>query len=107
MVRAMVTDADLRALPKAHLHLHLTGGMRRETLHELAARRGIHLPDRLVDDEPDDWRSLGWARFQRLYDVARGVLRSPEDIARLVLERACDEHESGSRWLELQVTPNG
>ena len=33
----MPTDADLVALPKAHLHLHLTVGMRQTTLLELAA----------------------------------------------------------------------
>jgi adenosine deaminase len=107
MVSAMVSDAELRALPKAHLHLHLTGGMRRETLHDLAARAGVHLPDRLVDEVPDDWQVIGWARFQRLYDVARGVLRSAADISRLLLERAQDERAAGSRWLEIQVTPTG
>jgi adenosine deaminase len=50
---------------------------------------------------------LGWARFQRLYDLARGVLRSPADIGRLVQEIAEDERSAGSRWLELQVTPTG
>jgi len=103
----MVSDADLIALPKAHLHLHLTGGMRRETLHDLAARSGVQLPERLVDDVPDDWHVIGWARFQRLYDVARGVLRSPADIDRLLRERAEDERAAGSRWLEIQVTPSG
>jgi len=103
----MVSDADLQALPKAHLHLHLTGGMRRETLHELALRAGVHLPDRLVDDAPDDWQVIGWARFQRLYDVARGVLRSAADVERLLRERAEDERAAGSRWLEVQVTPSG
>jgi len=98
---------DLRSLPKAHLHLHLTGGMRRSTLRELAAARGITLPERLVDDFPDEWQVLGWPRFQRLYDVARGVLRTPEDIHRIVRERAEDEAADGSRWLELQVTPTG
>jgi adenosine deaminase len=103
----MVTDADLVALPKAHLHLHLTGGMRHATLLELAAAYGVRLPDQLVDDVPDDWRVLGWARFQRLYDLARGVLRTPADITRLVCEIAEDERAAGSRWLELQVTPTG
>ena len=38
---------DIRALPKAHLHLHLTGSMRLSTLHELAAAYGITLPPAL------------------------------------------------------------
>src|SRR3954447_26365851 len=103
----MVTDADLVALPKAHLHLHLTGGMRHETLLDLATQHGVRLPERLIDEEPDDWRVLGWARFQRLYDLARGVLRSRTDIERLIREIAEDERAAGSRWLELQVTPSG
>jgi len=98
---------DLRSLPKSHLHLHLTGGMRRSTLRELAAARGVTLPERLVEDFPDEWQVLGWPRFQRLYDLARGVLRTPEDIHRIVRERAEDEATDGSRWLELQVTPTG
>jgi adenosine deaminase len=102
-----VTDADLTALPKAHLHLHLTGGMRHATLLELAARAGISLPDRLTDLEPDTWRLLGWPKFQRLYDVARGVLRTPADFERLLREIAEDEGVAGSRWLELQITPTG
>jgi adenosine deaminase len=104
---ASAADQDLVALPKAHLHLHLTGGMRHATLVELADKYGVHLPERLIDDQPDDWRVLGWARFQRLYDLARGVLRSAADIERLIREIAEDEQANGSRWLELQITPSG
>lgn len=100
-------DADLVALPKTHLHLHLTGGMRHSTLVELANRYGVRLPERLIEEEPDDWRVLGWPRFQRLYDLARGVLRNADDIKRLILEIAEDERANGSRWLELQITPSG
>jgi adenosine deaminase len=103
----VVPDSDLATLPKAHLHLHLTGGMRHATLLDLAARAGVSLPERLVDTAPDDWRVMGWPRFQRLYDLARGVLRSAADIERLLLEIAADERSAGSRWLELQVTPTG
>src|SRR3954453_7785158 len=102
-----MADADLVALPKAHLHLHLTGGMRHTTLMELAETHGVRLPDRLADTDPDDWRVLGWARFQRLYDVARGVLRTAADIERLLLERAADERAAGSRWRALPGKPPG
>ncbi|MBV9484863.1 MAG: adenosine deaminase [Frankiaceae bacterium] len=102
-----VTDADLISLPKAHLHLHLTGGMRHATLIDLADRAGVQLPPRLVDDDPDTWQILGWPRFQRLYDGARGVLRTPEDFQRLIYEMAEDERAAGSRWLELQIAPTG
>ena len=103
----MVSDADLVALPKAHLHLHLTGGMRHATLMELADGHGIRLPERLVDPDADDWKLLGWPRFQRLYDLARGVLRTADDVTRLIREIAEDENAAGSRWCELQVTPTG
>jgi adenosine deaminase len=103
----LAADQDLVALPKTHLHLHLTGGMRHATLVELADKYGVRLPERLIDEQPDNWRVLGWARFQRLYDLARGVLRSADDVTRLIREIAEDEKANGSRWLELQVTPSG
>ena len=43
---------DLRALPKAHLHLHFTGSMRHGTLLELAERERVPLPESLVSDWP-------------------------------------------------------
>ena len=101
---------DVRALPKAHLHLHFTGSMRHETLVELAARDGIVLPDALVDDWPPRLSAAdekGWFRFQRLYDVARSVLRTPDDVRRLVREAAEDDVADGGRWLEIQVDPSG
>jgi adenosine deaminase len=43
---------DLTALPKAHLHLHLTGAMRHSTLVELALTHGVslHRPVGVADD---------------------------------------------------------
>ncbi len=49
----------------------------------------------------------GWFRFQRLYDVARSVLRTEDDVRRLVLEAAEDDVHDGGRWLEIQVDPSG
>jgi adenosine deaminase len=100
----------LHTLPKAHLHLHFTGSMRHGTLVELAAEHGVRLPDALVTEWPPRLRATderGWFRFQRLYDVARSVLRRESDVRRLVLEAAQDEAAEGSGWLELQVDPSG
>jgi adenosine deaminase len=100
----------LESLPKAHLHLHFTGSMRHRTLLELAARDGIALPDQLVTEWPPRLSAAdekGWFRFQRLYDVARSVLRTEGDVRRLVLEAAEDDVADGGRWLEIQVDPSG
>lgn len=101
---------DLRSLPKAHLHLHFTGSMRHDTLLELAEREGIALPDSLVSQWPPLLSAAdekGWFRFQRLYDVARSVLRTEDDVRRLVLEAAQDDARDGGGWLEIQVDPSG
>ena len=101
---------DLHTLPKAHLHLHFTGSMRHGTLLELAAREGIHLPDALVSEWPPELSAAdekGWFRFQRLYDVARSVLVTEDDVRRLVREAAEDDFADGGRWLEIQVDPSG
>ena len=100
----------LATLPKAHLHLHLTGAMRHATLVELADRHGIRLPPALTEDWPPQLSGTderGWFRFQRLYDMARSVLRTPADVQRLLTETAEDERAEGSGWLEIQLDPDG
>jgi adenosine deaminase len=100
----------LGLLPKAHLHLHFTGSMRHATVVELAAAQGVSLPDALTTDWPPRLSATdqrGWFRFQRLYDVARSVLRTEEQVRRLVMEAAEDDAAEGSRWLEIQVDPSG
>jgi adenosine deaminase len=99
---------DVKLLPKAHLHLHFTGSMRPSTLRDLADLNGVCLPDALTSEHPPTLRATderGWFRFQRLYDIARSVLRTPEDIQRLVRETAEEEVRDGSGWLEIQVDP--
>jgi adenosine deaminase len=92
------------------VHLHFTGSMRHETLVELADQHGVRLPDALREDWPPRLLATdekGWFRFQRLYDIARSVLREEADVRRLVRETAQDEASEGSGWLEIQVDPSG
>src|SRR3954447_4616532 len=85
---------DLVALPKAHLHLHLTGGMRPATLVELAAEQGRKLPSGLLDPSTVDLDATslrGWHKFQRLYDAARAVLVGPAEVTRVVQQIVADQ----------------
>lgn len=89
----------MRGLPKAQLHLHLTGAMRPATLHELAGHHGIAVPP------PLPATSGTWADFQDRYDASRQAIRTPADIARVIAEAAEDDAADGCGWLEIQVDP--
>jgi adenosine deaminase len=83
----------LRTLPKAHLHLHLEGGMRQSTLAELSARYAMPPPP-----EPDGT----FATFIRTYRAACDGLRTPAELHRLVHEVVEDAAHDGAVWIEPQ-----
>jgi len=86
---------DLKTLPKAHLHLHLEGGMRPSTLAELAAEHGM--------DVPVVTGFGSFTAFAAMYLTACEVLRRPEDLVRLVDETADDAVEAGAVYIEPAV----
>jgi adenosine deaminase len=86
---------ELRALPKAHLHLHLEGGMRAGTLSELAARYG--------EPPPQVQSGSDFATFEAGYRAASRLLRTPSDVERLMLEVAEDAADAGAVWVEPSV----
>jgi adenosine deaminase len=86
------TQRELLALPKAHLHIHLEGGMRPDTLAELAEGYGMAVPT---------IRGFGdFSAFSDMYVAACGVLRTPDDMARLCRETIQDAAESGATYVE-------
>jgi adenosine deaminase len=87
---------DLRGLPKAHLHVHLEGAMRRSTLSDLARHYDARLPS-----PPTTFGSF--ADFGALYFAAAGLLRSLDDLARLVGEVVEDAASAGAVWIEPAV----
>jgi adenosine deaminase len=89
---------DLFDLPKAHLHVHLEGAMRSDTLQDLSDRHGVPMPQL-------GGRFGTFAAFQEVYLAARGVLRSLADVARLVEEVVEDAAADGAIWIEISVNP--
>jgi adenosine deaminase len=91
----MTTDRDLRTLPKAHLHIHLEGAMRPDTLSELCARYAIERPFDTRGKRFPDFRA-----FNDVYAAAALCIRSRDDLARLILEVAEDAAQQGVIWIE-------
>lgn len=89
------TVRDLRALPKAHLHLHLEGAMRPTTLDELCERYGIERP---ADTRGQRFANFGG--FNQLYHAACDCIRTREDLARLIREVVEDGASHGALWIE-------
>ncbi|WP_211215792.1 adenosine deaminase [Microbacterium indicum] len=88
---------ELRELPKGHLHIHMEACMRPATLAELAAEKGIPVP------ETQDFE--GFAAFSETYRTLLEVLRTPEAVERLIHEIFEDNAADGAAWLELNVSP--
>ena len=86
---------DLSRLPKAHLHIHLEGAMRRSTLDELADRYGIERPPDTRNQRFDNFMG-----FNATYVAATGCIRTPDDLARLIAEVTEDAAEHGAWWHE-------
>ncbi|MGX1668579.1 adenosine deaminase [Streptomyces sp. NPDC055400] len=91
------TGRCLARLPKADLHLHLEGGMRPQTLADLAEPRGMPTPQ------------LGYYRsfdqFQHCYRAVVKLIRTKADLRRLVREVVEDAAVSGAVWIEPHFNP--
>ena len=83
---------SLAALPKAHLHMHIEGCMRPQTLAALAAEHDVPVPT--VEGFGD------FAAFEGMYGAACGVLRREQDLRRLARETVEDARADGAWYVE-------
>ncbi len=87
----------LRALPKAHLHVHLDGSYPRSAVERLAARRGRAF------DVPDGFTDV-WEFFDR-YGTVPALVESHEDLAELCRALVHAEAAEGVVYLEPSIEP--
>jgi len=88
---------DLRALPKAELHLHLEGAIRPSTARELAERYGRPMPR--------TGRFADLTEFVVAYEQARDLIGSLDDLRRVAAELLTTARENGVVWTEVHVIP--
>ena len=103
-----LSDGDLRALPRAELHVHLDGSLRPATMLDLADARGITLPA----DDPgslgaymvvDDAASL--EEYLERFDVTLSVMQDAEALERIARECVLDHATEGVRYVEIRFCP--
>ncbi|GAB2175766.1 adenosine deaminase [Dongia sp. agr-C8] len=73
----------IRGLPKAELHLHIEGSLEPELMFRLAAKNGVKLPYRSVEEVVAAYNFDNLQSFLDLYYMAAGVLLHREDFAAL------------------------
>jgi adenosine deaminase len=96
-----VTVDFVRSLPKAEVHVHLEGAPDADTIEELARAAGRDLPaptDRLFE-------FTGLGPFLEFLDWWCGLVRTPQQLARLAYGFARTEADWGVRYADLTVSP--
>lgn len=109
MLNRPLVDAHdwLRQLPKAELHLHLEGSLEPDMLFAFAARNGVRLPFKTVEEVRAAYQFHRLDDFLAIYYQGMAVLRTEQDFFELTssyLERA---RADGVRHVEVFFDPQG
>lgn len=102
-------DAKMKALPKISLHDHLDGGLRPQTMVELAEKVGHTLPTndavklREWFFESADSGSL--ERYLETFDHTTAVMQTREGLTRVAKEFVLDLHDDGVIYGEVRWAP--
>jgi adenosine deaminase len=105
----LAEGVDARTLPKVLLHDHLDGGVRPDTIIDLADQAGIELPARDGKALRDWFRtnadSGALERYLETFDVVLRVLQTPEALHRIAREAVHDLADDGVIYAELRWAP--
>ncbi len=105
----MVTSEMIRRLPKVELHYHLDGGLRPETIIELAEKQGIELPT-TNPAELAEWFHRGADRknlalYLQGFDLTVSVMQTEEALERVARETVEDLAADGVVYAEIRFAP--
>lgn len=97
-----LTDAQVRALPKVELHVHVEGAVAPSTIAELARRNGVDLG---VDDPAALYHYRDLTDFLRVFDLVCRSLRTADDLHRVTFEALGIAAAAGVRRREMFFSP--
>jgi adenosine deaminase len=100
-----VTRAQVIALPKAELHLHIEGTLEPELAFELAARNGVTLSYQDVEALRGAYSFGDLSSFLGLYYECMAVLRTAEDFADLASAYLARARTDGVTRVEMFFDP--
>jgi Adenosine deaminase len=100
---------DFKKLPKISLHDHLDGGLRPQTILEIADEIGYQLPEKdehgLATWFYQSSNSGSLERYLTTFDHTLAVMQKPEHLRRIATEAVLDLHEDGVIYAELRWAP--
>lgn len=103
------TDIAIESLPKISLHDHLDGGLRPQTIIDLAGEEGIELPE--TDAEAlgkwfaDQSNSGSLVEYLKTFDVTTSVMQTSAGLTRIAREFVEDLHSDGVICGEIRWAP--
>lgn len=103
------TDIDIRTLPKVSLHDHLDGGLRAQTIIDLAPSHGLELPTTDAT-ELAQWfvgqaDSGSLVEYLKTFDITTGVMQTAEALHRIAKEFVEDLASDGVIYGEIRWAP--
>ena len=96
---------QVRALPKAELHLHIEGTLEPAMMMALARRHDVKLPYHSIEDVEAAYNFSDLQSFLDLYYLGAGVLRTEEDFHDLMMAYFQRAHEDGIVHAEIMFDP--
>jgi adenosine deaminase len=105
----LLEGTSINALPKVSLHDHLDGGLRPQTIVELADEIGLELP-RADAGELQSWFEAqadagSLVEYLKTFDLTVGVMQTAEALARVAREFVEDLHADGVVYGEIRWAP--
>lgn len=100
-----VSEAFIRGIPKAELHLHIEGSLEPEQMFEFSRRNKVAIPFKSVEEVRAAYAFSNLQDFLDIYYQGANVLMTEEDFRDMALAYFARLHADGGRHAEIFFDP--